>query len=83
MINLRLDCRSGISPFTLLVEFDLCTAIAIIGNLQLALRHPANVGASAEIARELIDGMIHRMREAGLTAHAELARLGDDAMYDE
>lgn len=74
--------RSDAARFKLPVELDLHSALCVIGNLQLALRHPANSGPSAEVARTAIDGMIRRMREAGLTAHAELARLGDDPGYD-
>jgi hypothetical protein len=76
----RIACDA--QNFKLPVTFDLATALAIIGNLQLALRHPANIGPSGRVARETIDGMIRTMRECGLTAHAELARLGDDPAYD-
>lgn len=76
----RLGC--DVSRFKLPLQFDLPGALAIIGNLQLALRHPANTGPSAQIARDAIDAMIRSMRECGLTAHAELARLGDDPLYD-
>lgn len=74
--------RSKAANFRLPVEMDLESAICIVGNLQLALRHPQNNGPSAKVARDTIDGIIRRMRESGLTAHAELARLGDDPGYD-
>ncbi len=64
--------------FVLPVELDLDSALCLIGNLQLALRHPANRGISSKVARQTIDGIMVRMREAGYVAHAELAALGDD-----
>jgi hypothetical protein len=69
--------------FIIPMELDLDSALAIIGNMQVALRHPLNNGTAAETARSAVDGMIGRMLEAGLTAHAELARLGDDPSWDE
>lgn len=52
----------------------------LLGNLQLALRHPKNVGESSKIARELakrIEGMVARSG-----ALAEVARRGWDEGYD-
>jgi hypothetical protein len=60
------------------IYLDLATVMEIIGNLQLALRHPLNGGAAAQAARAFIDGMIKRMREAGYPAHAELAQVGEE-----
>jgi hypothetical protein len=77
----RLQCEA--EQFRLAIELDLAAALAIIGNLQLALTHPGNKGLSAQTVREVIAGMIRRMREAGLAAHADLARLGDDPAYDD
>lgn len=64
------------------VMLDLPAALAIIGNLQLALRHPANTGPSARTARYFCQEIICRMREAGFVANAEIARLGGDPAYD-
>ncbi len=69
--------------FRLLVDLDLHTLISIVGLMQLALRHPGATGPSAEIARRAIDGMIAKLRECGLMAHAELARLGDNPESDD
>ncbi len=74
--------RSNLLRLKLPFELDVLSAITLIGNLQLALRHPANTGPNTRIVRFFIDETIRRMREAGLTAHAELARLGDDPGYD-
>lgn len=68
--------------FRLPVILDLDTALCIVGNLQLALRHPGNRGASAEVARTTIDGIIERTRTAGYAAHAQLMKLGEDPRYD-
>jgi len=74
----------GINPeFTIPVHLDIPSALSLIGNLQLALRHPANGGPSASIAREFIDGLLERMIAARLYRTAELARLGDDPAYDD
>jgi hypothetical protein len=69
--------------FILPVHLDVTSALSLIGNLQLALRHPANKGPSAAIARRVIDGLIEKLNTVGLTATAEVARLGDNAAYDE
>jgi hypothetical protein len=65
------------------VHLEFTAALALIGNLQLALRHPANTGPSSEVARTFIDGLIDRIRDAGFPANAEMLRLGDDPGYDE
>jgi hypothetical protein len=72
--------RDGDAP--LAVQLGPAAALAIIGNLQLALRYPENNGANARIARKLIDALILMLDEAKLPAHAQLARLGDDPGND-
>lgn len=57
-------------------------AIALVANLQLALRHPGNQGSTRAVARQVIDGIIARFAETGMTAFAMLAALGDDPAYD-
>src|ERR1051325_625914 len=52
---------------------DVDAALVVIAQLQLALRHPANTGASADVARELIDGIIERLEDSGLHGFAECA----------
>jgi hypothetical protein len=66
----------------LVLNLDIGTALVVIAQIQLALRHPSNTGASAAIARQVIDGMIGQMEDAGLTAFADAARTGDDPRYD-
>lgn len=43
------------------IQLDPESALSVIGNLQLALRHPGNTGIAADIAKELIDGLIERL----------------------
>jgi hypothetical protein len=66
----------------LMVELDVASAIAVIGSLQLALRHPEHKGACAKAARALIDGLIEMIRQMGFEYNALMARLGDDPEYD-
>ena len=78
------DEISAANPdFILPVHLDVLSALSIIGTLQLALRHPANTGAAAAVARSTIDGLIAMLTEYGFTATAELARLGDNRDYDD
>ena len=65
----------GARGFALPVQFDLQSLISLVGTLQLALRHPANTGASALVARSFIDATIDRLETYGFTAIAKLMRL--------
>ena len=71
------------SEWKLPVEIDLLSAMCLVGNLQLALRHPNNHGHSAQVAREFIDGVIERMEQCGLVVTARIMRLGDDPACDD
>jgi len=64
------------------VILDIHTACCLIGNLQLALRHPANTGPSREVTRQFIDGIIREIERHGYLKVAELLRLGDNQAYD-
>ena len=70
-------------PWSLPIELDLHSALCLVANLQLALRHPGNTGPSAGVARRVVDGIIARFESTGYPAHAELARLGDNSAYDD
>jgi hypothetical protein len=59
------------------LNLDLPSALTLVANLQLALRHPGNVGGNTDIMRQLVAGVVQRFEQAGLTAHVELALLGD------
>lgn len=48
-------CKAN-PPLTL--ELDWSYAMSLIAQLQLALRHPNNVGASAQVTREFCDRLI-------------------------
>ena len=69
--------------FVLPIYLELQPLLCMVGNLQLALRHPANTGPSARIVRKIVDQIIERVPEEGLIATAELLRLGDNLKYDE
>jgi hypothetical protein len=61
---------------------DPKTVVGIVANLQLALRHPDNVGEAARVAREIIDQLITRLEKLELPATVALLRLGDDPESD-
>jgi hypothetical protein len=69
--------------YALPVHMDLATALAVVGALQLALRHPANTGPSSEAVRGVIAAVIQRIEEDGFPSLAGLARLGDNPTFDE
>lgn len=60
------------------LAIDRLTAITIIGNLQLALRHPANHRPSVEIVLEFI----RRLDERLPPALREAVALGFDPRHD-
>ena len=66
------------------LSLDLGSAIALIGTLQLALRHPGLSGSrsTSVTARYLIDGLIQRIEDAGFPQCARMAAMGDDPQYD-
>jgi hypothetical protein len=68
------------SPLTA-VAFRPGTALSIVAQLQLAARHPGNVGIAAEHGRALIEALIYELADGD--AHAEaLLRRGDDPAHD-
>jgi hypothetical protein len=68
--------------FLLPVQMDLTTTLALVGSLQLSLRHPKNVGPTSQMVRALVAGLIEKMKQCGLPAHAELMELGNNPEYD-
>jgi hypothetical protein len=75
------------SEFEALVEqevqlnMEAATAWIIMSQLQLALRHPQNVGPTTQIIRQVIDEIIGKVCPAG-SALFELAQMGFDSKYD-
>lgn len=63
------------------LDLDWGTAIAILGSLQLSLRHPGNSGVSARLVRHFCDEFISRVERADPPL-AQLLRMGDDPQYD-
>jgi hypothetical protein len=65
-----------------IVETDLTTAVALIGNLQLAFRHPQNRGPSRKAAERLVVELIEAIDpEHG--AVYEFLMMGFDERFDE
>jgi len=62
------------------IGFTPSATLCLIANLQLALRHPGNNAHAAEMARNLIAGLIARLNALGFVAHAEVAALGNEAV---
>jgi hypothetical protein len=66
------------------LHMDFHVTLALISMVQLALRHPGVKGvATAQLARDVVNGLIGRMKDAGYVANAELACLGFDPDYDD
>jgi hypothetical protein len=64
------------------VQLDSTCATSICSCLQLALRHPANTGQTADIARQFIEGIRYKFMELGMPAHAKLIEAGMDPADD-
>ena len=62
-------------------EFDFGTVIAIVGQIQLALRHPDNTGHSAQQARKAIEEIIARL-EAAAPGIGRYLNMGFDPAKD-
>lgn len=66
----------------IVLEFDAHHAICLVTVVQLALRHPRMPGASAKIARRLIDGIIAALGGAEPVI-GKVLRMGYDSACDE
>lgn len=59
------------------------SALAVLGNLQLALRHPANTGPSALMVQAVCNDLVDRIApDAGSPVHA-LCMAGFDPAHDK
>lgn len=76
--NTALESMEAAGSYVIPVMLDLQTASVIVGQLQLALRAPRNVGLSAEVSKAFIRGIISRVPE-GVRG---LLELGNDPRYD-
>jgi hypothetical protein len=63
----------------ILLEIELPVAVIIVSHLQLALRHPGNVGSSADIARGFAMELIGAMPEGPLQ---NFMMMGFDPAHD-
>ena len=75
------------------MEFGITWGVAemwaVIGQLQLALRHPANTGPTADLARQVAQALIDEVERRAqweipehAAALAELGRRGFDEAHD-
>src|ERR1700722_18839410 len=64
--------------FDMMLNLDLTATLGLVGNLQIAFRHPGNTGPSAQMMRDLVRHIIEGMRERGYVATAEACMLGAD-----
>ena len=64
-----------------ILELTKLQAWSLLGQIQLALRHPQNNGPTGDIAREIALGIQEKV--APSPALAEVARRGWDKRYDE
>jgi hypothetical protein len=55
---------------------DPTAAVQLVAQLQLARRHPENIGSASELANEIIEKITEFLRATGFVAHAHLADLG-------
>lgn len=63
--------------FVLPIHLTPGAALSIVGCLQLALRHPENIGPVATVARAAIDGIRTMFAEFGYAAHVEIIAAGE------
>jgi len=61
------------------IELTWLEASIVIGQMQLALRHPHNTGAATIIARQIVASLTCRLPRALRT----IAKLGNDPRYDQ
>jgi len=64
-------------------QFVLVDLVALVGHLQLALRHEGTVGPSSDLIRGFIDSVVSIVAEAGFPASAEMMAHGDDPEWDQ
>jgi len=72
-----------LADYRLPLTLDLANVCAMVAHLQLSLRHPQATGASAVVARKLVNSIIARLESDGVQVVADLLRLGDDPNYDQ
>lgn len=82
LVNCAMAEQKRRPDFVLPIEIDVGMVMALIGNIQLALRHPANTGASATSAKAIVAMFIQRLKEENFTCTAAIAELGDNPELD-
>lgn len=66
----------------MVLSLEWPTVLVLVGQLQLALRHPANTGDAAETTRGFLD-QLFSIIEASDAPLARLMRMGDDPKHDK
>jgi hypothetical protein len=57
--------------------------MAILGNVQLGLRHPENRGPSARVAKRFCDAVLEKLKEENILTADEAAKIYRDEMKAE
>ena len=63
-------------------ELDITLTVGLIGTLQLAFRHPGNVGATREMLEQFVRDLIEQIDPSHGDVHAFLM-MGFDEQHDE
>ncbi len=66
----------------ILLSFDITTTIALIGQLQLAFRHPSNVGPSRQMLEQATRELIEQIDPSKGDIYKFLS-MGFDERFDE
>lgn len=54
------------------ISLDALTAVAVAGNLALALAHPLNTGASVPLAKAVLSRLLTAIEQTGLLSPEEM-----------
>lgn len=68
--------------FLIPIHINVMTLMCLIGNLQLATRHPLNTGPSSDAAKEFIALAMKKLKQEGFHHTAAMCELGSDAGFD-
>lgn len=69
--------------FEIRLNITLATGLSLCAMLQLALRHPGDLGEAGEAAREIVDIIREGVGRSGFPVTAEAIALGKDSANDE
>ena len=75
------DCVQAQKRGLMRMDMDFSTGFMLVAQLQLALRHPANQGSSAELCRRFLKGLIDKLSVTPTIREA--LEQGNDPRRDE